>query len=85
MNQNKSTLYVFSDPPGADVYINNNPIIQNQIIVKTPAIITDIPEGTYLITFKIIGHRDDTIIADAIGGYSSSIYGVLLPIPQYSY
>lgn len=84
MKEFKGTLYVNSDPSGADVYINGNPVIDNQKIVKTPVIITDIPEGTYLIGFKIIGYIEDMVTTDVIGDHSSSVFGVLLPIQQPS-
>lgn len=75
-------LYIFSDPPGADIYIDRNPVrdsIGN--IVKAPAILTDIPQGLYIITLKLIGYDDDIITATVVGGYYASIYGVLLPLP----
>lgn len=75
-------LYIFSNPPGADIYINYKPIIDSLgNIVKAPAILTDIPQGLYNISFKLIGYHDDIVTAEVVGGYYSSIYGILLPFP----
>jgi hypothetical protein len=75
-------LHIFSNPPGADIYIDYKPVRDSAgNIVKTPAILTDIPQGLHTITFKFIGYHDDIITAEVVGGYYSSVYGVLLPFP----
>lgn len=90
MIQSKSTdpdytvggLYIPSNPPGADIYIDWSPIrdyIGN--IVKAPTILTDIPQDLHTIILKLIRYHDDIIIAEVVGGYYSSVYGVLLPFP----
>ena len=90
MIQSKSTdpdytvggLYIFSNPPGADIYVDWSPIRDSTgNIVKAPTILTDIPQGLHTIMFKLIGYHDDIVTAEVVGGYYSSIYGILLPFP----
>ncbi len=90
MIQNKSTdpdymvggLYIFSNPPGADIYMDWNPVKDSAgNIVKAPAILTDIPQGLHTISFKLTGYHDDIVTTEIVGGYYSSVYGVLLPFP----
>ncbi len=75
-------LYIFSNPPGADIYIDYKPVLDdNGNIAKAPAILTDIPQGLHTIIFKLTGHHDDVVTSQVVGGYYSSVYGILLPFP----
>ena len=91
MIQNKSIdpyivggLYIFSNPPGADIYMDWNPARDSTgNIVKAPAILTDIPQGLHTISFKLIGYHDDIVTTEIVGGHYSGVYGILLPFPSH--
>lgn len=79
-NQKTGTIRVYSEPFGADIYIDNNPVKdQSGNIVKTPVTITDVPEGARQITFKMPGMMDEMKTVDIHSGALSSIIATMRP------
>lgn len=82
-NHTVGGLYIYSDPPGADIYIDYAPIRDaTGNIATTPTILTDIPQGLHSVGFKMIGYHDDIVTTEVVGGYYASVYGILLPLPM---
>lgn len=77
------TLHIFSDPPGANIYIDRRQILDDTgNPLKTPAIVTDIPQGLHTIRFTLADYTDDYVDTGIIGGYEYSVYGVLFPVSK---
>jgi hypothetical protein len=78
--QNVGTIRVYSEPDGVNVYINDSPVRdQSGQIVKTPVIITDIPEGAYQVTFRMPGHFEEMKIVDVERGAWSEVTATMRP------
>lgn len=79
-NQNTGMIRVYSEPYGADVYIDGNPVRdQSGNIVKTPVIITDVPAGARQVTFRMSGHLEEMKIVDVHPGSWSSVTATMRP------
>ena len=71
---NVGMIRVYSEPFGADVYLNNNPVrYPSGNIVKTPVTIADVPAGAYQVTFKMPGHLDEMKTVDVGPGAWSDV------------
>ncbi len=79
-NQNVGMIRVFSEPFGADIYIDGNPVRdQSGNIIKTPITIIDVPEGAHLITFRMLGHLNEIKIVDIMAGAYSDVTVTMRP------
>lgn len=59
-DRNTGIIRVYSDPYGAIIYIDGNPVIdQSGNIVKTPVTVTDIPVGAHQVTFIMPGYLEE--------------------------
>ncbi len=77
---NAGIIRVYSEPYGADVYLNNNPVRdQSGNIAKTPVTITDVLEGAYQVTFKMPGHLDENKTVDVTAGAWSDVTATMRP------
>ena len=83
ITQNTGTIRIFSEPFGADVYLDGN-VVRDQSgnIVKTPVTITDIPEGSQQVIFRMPGHLEETKIVNVYPGEWSDV--TVTMIPDYS-
>lgn len=78
--QNTGTIRVYSEPYGANIYIDGNSVRdQSGNIVKTPVTITDIPVGDHQITFIIPGYLDEMKIVRIHHGELSDITAIMRP------
>ena len=79
-NQNTGIIRVYSEPFGADVYIDGNPVRdQSGNIVKTPATITDVPAGAHIVTFSAHGYLDEMKTVDIEPNAWSDAYATMRP------
>lgn len=79
-NKDVGIIKVYSEPYGADIYIDGNPVkYSSGNIVKTPATIIDIPAGARRVTFKMSGHLDEMKIVDVDAGAWSSVTVTMRP------
>jgi hypothetical protein len=86
LGQNVGTIRIYSEPDGAEIYIDNNPVIdQSGNIVKTPVIITDVPDGIRQITFTMPGYLNEMTTVDVYQGAYSDVMARLKPdYPRYA-
>ena len=68
----KGTLWITSEPPGADIYINSNPTGE-----VTPAQLMGIWPGRYRITLRLAGHDDDRMSMRVEAGQIAQASGTL--------
>lgn len=79
-NQNTGTLRVFSEPYGAKLCIDENPVKDAYgNSVTTPVTITDVPEGAHQITFRMSGHLNEIKTVDITTGAYSDVYATMRP------
>lgn len=82
-DQNVGTILIYSEPDGAEIHIDNNPVRdQSGNIVKTPATITNIPDGVRQIILTMPGYLDEMRPVDVYPGAESSI--IVTMILDYS-
>jgi len=80
LDQNVGTIRVYSEPKGAEIYIDENPVIdQSGNIAKTPVTITGIPDGIRQVTLVIPGHFDEMKFVDVYPGEESNIITTMRP------
>ncbi len=73
----RSVLYVYSEPPGANVVVNDKPVAQ-----KTPVILHELPLGNYRIRIEKSGYLPtDLNISLAVNEFNPVIVK-LKPIPE---
>jgi hypothetical protein len=79
-NQNVGVIRAYSEPDGANIYIDGNPVLdQSGQIVMTPIIITDVPDGVRQITFRMPGHMDEMKLVDIYPGAYSDVTATMRP------
>jgi outer membrane protein assembly factor BamB len=69
---------VSSDPPGANVYVDN------AYRGITPVVFTDLTTGTHTILLKMNGYQDWSSSIDASSGAAVALKGMLVPLPAAS-
>ena len=82
-NQNVGMLRVFSEPYGAKICIDGNPVkdqLGNTVI--TPVTIIDVPEGVHQVTFRMPGHLKEIKTVRITPGEWSDISVTM--VPDYS-
>lgn len=82
LNLGTGTIVAYTFPEGAEIYIDEQ-LITTEIgtTVKTPATITDIPEGRHEIMFRMPQFLDEYRIVYVVAGSSSEIYVTMNLIP----
>lgn len=79
-NKNVGIIRVYSEPFGADIYIDGNPVRgQSGNIAKTPSTIIDVPEGARQVSFKMTGHLEEMKIVDVYPGAWSDVTVTMRP------
>lgn len=79
-NQNTGTIRTYSEPSGANIYIDENPVLdQYGQIARTPVTITDVPNGVRQVTFRMHGHLDEMKLVDIYPGSWSDIAAKMRP------
>ncbi len=79
-NQNVGILRVFSEPYGAKLCIDGNPVKDPYgNSVTTPVTITDVPEGVHQVTFRMSGHLNEIKTVDITAGAYSDVYVTMRP------
>ncbi len=68
------TLYVDSQPPGADIFLNNQPR------GKTPRMLINLAAGDYIILLKKVGYQDYSAAVVINAGQDKNITSELLPL-----
>jgi hypothetical protein len=83
LGQNVGTMMLRSEPDGATVYIDGNPVLdQSENIVITPVTITDIPDGVRQVTFTMDGYFDEIIPVEVYPGEYSDTTATMRPNPK---
>ena len=79
-NQNAGILRVFSEPSGANICIDANPVKDAfGHHVTTPVTITDVPQGSHRVTFRLPGHLKEIKTVDITAGAYSDVYATMRP------
>jgi len=68
------TLYVDSQPPGADIFLNNQPR------GKTPRMLINLAAGDYIILLKKVGYQDYSASVGINAGQDKNIAPELMPL-----
>ena len=78
-------IRVYSDPDGANIYIDGNPVRNSSgQLARTPVIITDVPAGVRYVTFRMPGMMEETETVDVGPGSYSNAYATMRPkIPEW--
>lgn len=67
-----------SRPSGADIYLDGQPLYDPiGSIVRTPTLISNISEGSHIVTFRKLGFNDITVTIDVIEGIYSDVGAML--------
>ena len=85
LTPNTGMIRVYSDPDGANVYIDGNPVRDSSgQLAKTPVIITDVPAGVRYVTFRMPGMMEEMETVDVGPGSYSNAYATMRPtIPEW--
>lgn len=80
LNQGTGTIRVYSEPFGADIYLDGN-LVRDQSgdVVKTPITITDVPAGAHSVIFRMPGHLDEMKTIDVGPGAWSDVTATMRP------
>lgn len=82
-NQNAGMIRVFSEPYGAKICIDGNPVKDAYgNTVTTPVTIIDIPKGDHKITFRIPGYLKEIKTVHITPGEWSDVSAIM--VPDYS-
>lgn len=74
LGENIGTIRVYSEPYGANIYIDGNPVLdQSGNIATTPVTITGVPDGIRQVTFTMPGNFDEMKLVDIYPGAYSDI------------
>lgn len=83
LGSNVGVLQACSEPEGADIYIDGNPVLdQSENMVRTPATITGIPDGVRQVTFTMDGYFDEIIPVEVYPGECSDVTATMRPSYQ---
>lgn len=75
------TVNVTSIPPGAQIFIDGNPLLDEKGVIRTaPIILTDVPEGYHKFTYILQGYSKANVIADVITGQVADAGAILSPM-----
>jgi len=75
------TVNVTSIPPGAQIFIDGNPLLDEKgVIRKAPIILTDVPEGYHKFTYILEGYFKTNVVADVIAGEVADAGAILSPL-----
>lgn len=79
-NQNTGIIRIYSEPYGADIYIDGNAVRdQSGNVVRTPATVIDIPAGARRVTFRMSGMIDEIKTVDVDPGAYSDVTATMRP------
>lgn len=80
LNPSVGTIRIYSEPYGADVYIDGNPVLdQSGQTVRTPVTITDVPDGIRQVTFIMPGYFNEIKLVDVYPGAYSDVTATMRP------
>jgi archaellum component FlaG (FlaF/FlaG flagellin family) len=79
-NQNVGAIRIYSEPDGAEIYIDGNAVFdQSGQIVRTPVTITDVPDGVRQIIFTMPGYIDEVKMVDIYPNAESNVTVTMRP------
>jgi hypothetical protein len=80
LGSNVGTIQAFSEPEGAEIYIDGKPVLdQSENIVRTPITITDIPDGIREVTFTMDEYFEEIIPVEIYPGECSDVTATMRP------
>ena len=83
LGENIGTLRVYSEPYGANIYIDGNPVLdQSGNIATTPVTITGVPDGIRQVILAMPGNFDEMKLVDIYPGAYSDV--IVTMRPRYS-
>lgn len=75
------TVNVTTTPPGAQIFIDGNPLLDEKgIIRKSPIILTNVPEGYHKFTYILEGYSKANVVADVVAGQVTDAVATLSPM-----
>ena len=76
-------INIQSNPEGAEVYMDGNPIRdQSGNVVKAPVKLDYVPEGPRWFIFKMSGYFDEIKLIGSVANMQHNVYVIMRPIPR---
>ena len=79
-DQNVGAIRIYSEPDGANIYIDGNAVLDSSgQVVRTPVYITDVPDGVREIRFTMPGYIDEVKMVDIYPNAESNVTVTMRP------